>query len=187
MSESKIARIIQQAANLGIDPNAECTDAGMTIVLTKADNLGLTVFKAGMAEDWLDSMRLFCHERRIPPMSFTNVAAAVLQLSVTAENAFIRPKQLWTAVDDYQRRQIAHALDGRATPEIPDEIAGDVRRELDYRRAWNRFAAITGDGQQTTLAARHALGLPKEIKKITPAPMPDELKTQLEEAFKEQK
>ena len=127
---TQLARIISQAQAAGIDPAAECTDAGMAICLNKADNLGLLAFKAGAEMDWLDSMRLWCHEHSRQPMSFQEIAAAVLQLSVDADEAFLRPKQLWTAIAAYRRRQIGKALKGANGPTIPADVAGAPARRL---------------------------------------------------------
>ena len=173
---TQLARIISQAQAAGIDPAAECTDAGMAICLNKADNLGLLTFKAGAEMDWLDSMRLWCHEHSRQPMSFQEIAAAVLQLSVDADEAFLRPKQLWTAIAVYRQRQIGKALKGANGPEIPADVAGEPAHEIAYRQAWMAFAAISGDAQDADRQARAALQLPAQDKPRQLAPMPENLK-----------
>ena len=173
---TQLARIISQAQASGIDPVAECTDAGMAICLNKADNLGLLMFKAGAEMDWLDSMRLWCHEHSRSPMSFQEIAAAVLQLSVDADEAFLRPKQLWTAIAAYRQRQIGKALKGAHGPKIPDAVAGEPKTELAYRRAWMAFAAVSGDAADAERQARAALNLPAADKPRQLEPMPDNLK-----------
>ena len=70
------------------------------------------------------------------------IAAAVLQLSVDADEAFLRPKQLWTAIAAYRQRQIGKALKGAHGPVIPADVAGDPDQEIWYRRAWMAFAAV---------------------------------------------
>lgn len=178
---SQMARIIERAQAMGIDPAAECDDAGMNICLVKADNLGLVHFKQGMAEDWLDSMRLWCHEHGRKPMSFQEIAAAVLQLSVDADEAFLRPKQLWTAIAAYRARQIKKALKGAHGPEIPAVVAGEPGRELAYRRAWMAFAAVSGDAEEADRQARAALQLAavEEPRQVTG--IPDSVKEKMKQ------
>ena len=173
---SQLARIIQQAQAVGIDPTAECTDLGMTICLTKADNLGLVVYKPGMAEDWLDSMRLWCHEHSRRPMAFQEVAAATLQLSVDSDQGFLTPKRFWGAIAAYRERQIKKALKGAHGPRIPDVVARDQKAELAYRRAWVAFVAVSGDAADAESKARAALNLPSTDKPRQIAPLPPELK-----------
>lgn len=178
---SQMARIIEQAKAAGIDPAAECTDAGMSVCLTKADNLGLINYKPGMSVDWLDSMQLWCHEHDRKPMSFQEVAAAVLQLSVDSDEAFLRPKQLWTAIAAYRARQLKKAMKGAHAPEIPAEIAGDVARELEYRRAWTAYAAVSGDAVEADRQARAALQLAavEEPRQVTG--IPDSVKEKIKQ------
>ncbi|MCF2705830.1 hypothetical protein I6E29_00885 [Arcanobacterium haemolyticum] len=183
MSDSLLTRMVDQARALGVDPDAPCTDAGMTIALTKADNLGLLVFKPSMAEDWLDSMRLWCHEHRRPPMTFAAIAAAVLQSSVSTDERFIRPRQLWEAVDIYRRAQVRQALAGAHAPAIPDELGGDVTRELAYRRTWTQIAARTGNRQQADALARQAHGITDQPKDLTR--MPTQVRAQITQLFRE--
>ena len=173
---TQLARIISQAQSAGIDPVAECTDAGMAICLNKADNLGLLTFKAGAEMDWLDSMRLWCHEHSRQPMSFQEIAAAVLQLSVDADEAFLRPKQLWTAIAAYRARQIGKALKGANGPTIPADVAGEPAREIQYRRAWMAFAAVSGDAEDADRQARSALQLPAQDKPRQLERMPETVK-----------
>ena len=173
---TQLARIISQAQSVGIDPVAECTDAGMAICLNKADNLGLLTFKAGAEMDWLDSMRLWCHEHSRQPMSFQEIAAAVLQLSVDADEAFLRPKQLWTAIAAYRARQIGKALKGANGPTIPADVAGEPAREIQYRRAWMAFAAVSGDAEDADRQARSALQLPAQDKPRQLERMPETVK-----------
>ena len=173
---SQLARIISQAEAVGIQPAAECNDAGMAICLNKADNLGLIHYKPGMAEDWLDSMRLWCHEHSRQPMSFQEIAAAVLQLSVDADEAFLRPKQLWTAIAAYRARQIGKALKGANGPTIPADVAGEPAREIQYRRAWMAFAAVSGDAEDADRQARSALQLPAQDKPRQLERMPETVK-----------
>ena len=176
---SILDRTLAQAAKLGLDPHAPITAAGMDFLLHKAENLGLLAYKAGMGEDWLDSLKLWAHEHRESPWTFQAVAAAVLQLSVDAEQGFIRPRQLWTAVAAWQRRNLKQALKGSHGPEIPPELGGNVRAELAYRQAWTRAAAATGNRDQATTKARQHAGLPAAAPQLQTTPAPAGITTRL--------
>ena len=109
-------------------------------------------------------------------MSFQEIAAAVLQLSVDADEAFLRPKQLWTAIAAYRARQIGKALKGANGPTIPADVAGEPAHEIAYRQAWMAFAAISGDAQDADRQARNALQLPAQDKPRQLTAMPENLK-----------
>ena len=176
---SILDRICTQAAAAGIDPTAPIDAEGMSVILTKAENLGLLVYRPGMHEDWLDSLKLWAHEHHEAPWTFQAVAAAVLQLSVDAEQGFIRPRQLWTAVAAWQRRNLKQALAGSHGPEIPPELGGNVRAELAYRQAWTRAAAATGNRDQATTTARKTAGLPATAPQLQTTPAPAGITTRL--------
>lgn len=160
---SLLDRQFEQAAQQGIDVKAECDAQGMAFALLKADHLGLLIYKQGMAEDWLDSMHVFCYQNDRPPFTFMAVISAVLQLSVDAAKPFQTPREFWTAVSKWQRARLRAVLNGRQTPDLPDELQGaPLEREIAFKRAWLAAALQTGNEAETNRQARAAIGLPPE-------------------------
>lgn len=164
---SILDRMMKEANGLGINVHEPVDEQGMAYVLTKADNFGLLNYKPGMAPDWLDAGRLYCHEHGRSEFTFMEMLAAVLQMSVDAEQGFQMPRKFFTAVQAYGRRQIRRALNGRQAPPIPNELQGvTVDEERAYVKQWFHHAKRTGDGAEATRAAMDAYGITPGIHAV---------------------
>lgn len=153
---SILDRELARAVKMGVKPNAPCDAAGMALVLTNLDLANRVNYKPGMAELWADSMSLWCVKRHREPFTYTELAAAVLDMTTTTGSGFAQPAELWQAVGAFQASLVQEALDGRREPPLPEITEGWTGdRALAYQAAWRR-AVLQG---AATDSEREAMAL----------------------------
>ena len=174
--------ILDGAQGAGIAPSEPINAAGMALILKAAESFNLTSYKPAMAELWMESLAQESGKRgkRIP--AFQTVATALRQLAMTFDGYQMRPGDLWQATWSLASERLKVAT--REGP-APVPMLESVAQELGWKADWNEAVKRGLDREQATAYADQRAHVTR--KAITPAPMPDELKTQLEEAFKEQK
>lgn len=155
---SILDRELARAVKAGVAPNKPCDAAGMALVLTNLDLANRVNYKPGMAELWADSMSLWCVKRHREPFTYTELAAAVLDMTTTTGSGFAQPAELWRAVGAFQASQIQEALAGRREVPLPEITEGWTgERTLAYQAAWRKAvlqgAATDGEREAVALAA----------------------------------
>lgn len=179
---SILAPYLDQAAKLGINPTQPVTVAGMALALQKADSLGLTFYKAGMERDWCAAAQLWAHKHGTS-LTFQDLIAGLLHLATEERSErFLKPFDMFNAVNSYYRANIRKALGARQAPEIPHELArATVDQERDYLRLWRHDAKISGNYEHATRYARTTVGLTPEptADTIEEKPPPKALQTAL--------
>ena len=154
----------EQARALGIAPLGEIDKPGMILILQKADNLNLLSFKAGMEQEWLDTARLWASKHHYT-LRFQDLLIGLMHLATEPRtDRFLKPIELFTAIDASYTQNYLQALGTRQEPELPPELETNTTtsREFLYRKAWRQAARLSGDYQTATRHARLAINLPAE-------------------------
>lgn len=161
---SILDRELNRATRLGIDVNAICDAPGMANILTNLDLVNRINYKPGMAELWTDSMHLWCMKKHRTPFTYTELAAAVLDMTTSSGSGFSQPAELWEAVGAFQATRIREALGRRQEVPLPEiEETWTAERSTAYQSAWRR--AVVAGAQTDEEREYYAL----EACQLTPA------------------
>ncbi len=164
----------EQVRNQGLDVQP-INEQGMGLVLKRLESarkLGAG-YAQGMASEWLTFLADDCQERRRELPTLGTVLKAATKLANNPAVNYAAPSNLWAEVWLLARQNVAQALGNRPL-ELPDVIAGEPQREIEYRRLFNQAATATGNGVQAREWALHQMGVADRKPALTP--MPDNLK-----------
>lgn len=160
------------AQGLDVQP---INEQGMGLVLKRLESarkLGAG-YAQGMASEWLTFLADDCQERRRELPTLGTVLKAATKLANNPAVNYAAPSNLWAEVWLLARQNVAQALGNRPL-ELPDAIAGEPQREIEYRRLFNQAATATGNGVQAREWALHQMGVADRKPALTP--MPENLK-----------